>query len=313
MKRVITMRSAHVLCALGLGASLSVLAACGGTSAAEAPAATAQSAASKAPVGVGTHGPVKVIGEALGEVPLRPEQRTEIEKLAADSEARHASSKAAHKDLTLAIAAQVEKGSIDRAALKPQFDAAAAAWEGSRPADRAALERLHAILDPQQRAVFIDAVEAKMHPHAAGATGGDEHPYRGHMEEWTTDLKLTDDQKTQIRAALMTAFGGEHHGEHGDTERQAEHQADHPKEHARGEHHEGREHGRKVLEAFKGEKFSLDEVAPAADARAKVGDAGDKFLKGVEVVLPILTAEQRAIAATKLRSHASEAEENAPR
>ena len=291
MKRVITMRSANVLCALGLGASLSVLAACGGTSAAEAPAATAQSAASKAPVGVGTRGPVKVIGEALGEVPLRPEQRTEIEKLAADSEARHASSKAAHKDLTLAIAAQVEKGSIDRAALKPQFDAAAAAWEGSRPADRAALERLHAILDPQQRALFIDAVEAKMHPHAAGASGGDEHPYRGHMEEWTTDLKLTDDQKTQIRAALMTAFGGAHHGEH----------------------HEGREHGRKVLEAFKGEKFSLDEVAPVADARAKVGDASDKFLKGVEVVLPILTAEQRAIAATKLRSHAAETEENAPR
>ncbi len=288
MKRVITRRSATILRALALGASLSVLAACGSTTSAEAPAATAQSAASKAPIGVGTHGPVKVVGEALGEVPLRPEQRSEIEKLAAASEARHASAKTAHRDLTLAIAAQVEKGSIDRASLKPQIDAATAAWESSRPADRAALEQLHAILDPQQRSVFILAIEAKMHPHAAGGT--DEHPYRGHMEEWTTDLKLTDEQKTQIRAALMTAFGGEHHGEH----------------------HEAKEHGRKALEAFKGENFSLDDVAPVADARAKVGDASDKFLKGVEVVLPILTPEQRAIAATKLRAHAAETEENAP-
>lgn len=304
MKRVMTMRSANVLRTLALGASLSLFAACGGTSAAESPAATAQSASSKAPVAVGAHGPVKMMGDALGEVPLRPEQRTEIEKLAADSEARHASSKTAHQNLTMAIAAQVEKGSIDRAALKPQIDAATAAWESSRPADRAALERLHAILDPQQRGLFVDALEAKMHSHMGHAdkapadkAAGEEHADHAHggpMEEWTADLKLTDEQKTQIRTALMTAFAaehGEHHGEH-------------------GEHH-GMDHGKKMFEAFRGEKFSLDEVAPPADARARASEMSDKFLKAAEAVLPILTPEQRTLAAAKLRARAGE-EELAP-
>ncbi len=310
MKRVMTMRSANVLRTLALGASLSLFVACGGTSAAESPAATAQSASSKAPVAAGTHGPVKMMGDALGEVPLRPEQRTEIEKLAADSEARHASSKTAHQNLTMAIAAQVEKGSIDRAALKPQIDAATAAWESSRPADRAGLERLHAILDPQQRGLFVDALEAKMHSHmghgdkapadkaagdkAAGEEHAEHHAHGGPMEEWTADLKLTEDQQTKIRTALMTAFSAEH----------AEHHGEH------GEHH-GMDHGKKMFEAFRGEKFSLDEVAPTADVRAKAGDMSDKFLKAAEAVLPILTPEQRTIAATKLRARAGD-EELAP-
>ena len=48
----------------------------------------------RAPVAQSTHGPLKLIGDALGDVPLTASQRAAIEKLAADTEARHAESRA---------------------------------------------------------------------------------------------------------------------------------------------------------------------------------------------------------------------------
>src|SRR5947209_2008630 len=110
VNRMARVRNVMVATALAVG-SFSI-AACGG-SVAEQPQ-TAQSAATKAPVAQNAHGPVKMIGAALGEVALRPEQRTEIEKLASDAEARHATGSTARKDLMEALAAQVDAGKIDR-------------------------------------------------------------------------------------------------------------------------------------------------------------------------------------------------------
>src|SRR5689334_6609299 len=143
--------------ALGLAGSLA-LGGCSGQVEQTAPQ-TSASALSKAPVGANTHGFVKVVGEALGEVPLRPDQRTELEKLAADAEARHSSLVGIRKDLMLAVADQIEKGSIDRAALQPKIDQAVAAMEKSRPEDRAAIVRVHDLLDTQQRNAFVDALQ----------------------------------------------------------------------------------------------------------------------------------------------------------
>ena len=53
--------------------------ACSGTA---APTAQSAAATTRAPVAQGTHGIVKLAGDALGDVDLRPEQRPEIEKLA---------------------------------------------------------------------------------------------------------------------------------------------------------------------------------------------------------------------------------------
>ncbi len=250
--------------------------ACGGSSA-ESPSAATSNQATKAPVAVQAHGPVKLIGEALGEVPLRTDQRTEIEKLAADAEARHQGGRDIHATLALAVADQIERGGIDRAALQPQIDAAVASFEKSRGADRAALERLHAILDASQRSALVDAVEDKVHSRM------EHHALKAKMEEWATDLKLTDAQKDQIRDILRDKF--------------FEH---------RGEWKEGRQHGKQVLEAFRGERFVLDEIAPPVDARAKANTMADRVVGIAQAVLPVLTPEQRSLAAAKIRTRAAD-------
>lgn len=280
MKRSYLLRAVPILMgALALGAC--------GSSVEAGPAATAQSAATKAPIATRAQGAhVRLVGEALGEVALRPEQRTTIEQLATEADARHTATRQAHVDLVNAVAAQIEAGKIDRAALQPKIDAAAEAWKASRPADRAALEKLHATLDANQRSAFVDALAAKMH-----AKGGEHMHMGGHdrLEKLADDLKLTPDQRTQIATIVHDQMKAHH-----------------------GDFKEGHEKGKAMMEAFKGDHFVMDEVAPASDIHAKANEMSGHFLGVVEQILPILTPEQRTIAAAKIRDHAMEAMELGP-
>ncbi len=270
--------------------------ACGGS--VEQPQTTA-SAASKAPVAQNSHGMVKVFGDALGEVALRPDQRTEIEKLAADAETRHAPLAADKKDVMLTFADQVEKGTIDRAALQPKIDKATADIEAARNDDRAALVKLHALLDADQRNAFVDALEKQMH-----AKHG-EHGAKGHMgaagfmkmKQLADDLKLTDEQRSKIHDVMKEArkegFEG-HKGEGGPHGR--------PDFKAEWKGHHG---GKKAMEAFREDKLDLDKVAPPHDVKAMTKLGADHMTGFAEKVLPILTPEQRKIAADKLREMAN--------
>src|SRR5690349_6683132 len=100
-------------CALALGtASL-------GCGAATEEPDNAVAAGSKAPLSATLHGPARVVAEALADVPLRADQRTEIENRAAAAEQRHAPASAARKDFVEALASSIESGRVDRAALTP--------------------------------------------------------------------------------------------------------------------------------------------------------------------------------------------------
>lgn len=248
---------------------------CGGSVASEPPQA-ADTATTKAPVAVSAHGPVKMFGEALGDVPLTAPQRTQIEQLASDAEARHADARAARKDLMTALATQVQGGQIDRAALQPKIDALVAALQKAQPGDRAAFEQLHAILGPQQRTAFVDSVKAHI-----GARAGEMHE-KHPMKQWADDLKLSDDQRAQIKSALMDRMKAAREASAGHDWKQAKH------------------NGEAVMTAFEQDRFVMDEVSPPRDVKAQVAKMADHMLGLAEVALPVLTPEQRAIAAQKL-------------
>jgi hypothetical protein len=270
---------------LGLG-TLAALPGCG-ASAADTTAQTAQ-AATRAPFAQPAQaGPAKLVLAALGDVPLRAQQRATIEQMAKDAEARHEGVRAAREALALAVADQIQAGAIDRAALQPKIDALTAAMDKAGPADRAAFEKLHALLDPDQRVAFVDAMKA----HGPGEHGGGEGMDR--MKQLGDELKLTDEQRGKIRE-LMTA---EWHGNHGPPGG-----GDHHGPPGGGMHREGP--GGKLLEAFKTDHFVFDEVAPPPDAKEMMGKGGDRMLHLAEIVLPILTPEQRTILAGKIRDQA---------
>lgn len=276
------------LTSLALLAALAVVpvsvVACGGS--VEAPQTAAGT--SRAPVGSNTHGFVKVAGEALGEVPLRNEQRSELEKLATEADQRHAALADGRKELANAIADQVEKATIDRTALQPKIDRVVADFEKVRPADQAALARMHAILDNDQRNAFVDALEKKMQE----ARGEHHEGGFGPMIKLADELKLTEAQRDQIKTVLMEAR----------------------KDHARGPHErpEGwkAHHGgpKKAFESFRTDKFDANAVGPGGDAKEHVAKGTTHVLGVAEKILPILTPEQRKIAADKLRTMSANGE-----
>jgi Spy/CpxP family protein refolding chaperone len=276
-----------IILSCSLLGALGATAGCAGGMA-SAPVVSTDSVATRAPVAQNAHGPVRLVGAALGDVPLLAPQRAEVEKLASDAEARRGDIRVARRDLTLALASQVEAGVVDRAALAPKIEALASAAQRAQPADRAAFERLHAILGPDQRTAFVNALDARVHDRVRDVE--DRHPLR----QWAEDLKLTADQRAQLKAALKPRIEAMRHGP-GD-----------------GRPELGQRRGAKLMAAFKQDRFVMDEVAPPLDAGAIVRTRSDRILGLIEQALPVLTPAQRTIAAQKLRDRAAGVEPDGP-
>jgi Spy/CpxP family protein refolding chaperone len=172
-----------------------------------------------------------------------------------------------------AIADQILAGKIDRAALKPQLDAVVAASDAARPEDRAAIVRLHDVLDAGQRSELVSSIETSFRARREARKGGG-------PRQWAEDLNLTDAQRDQLRAVLREQF---HREGEGARPWQAAH-----------------EEGRRLLHSFREEKFALDGQAPVF-GRDRMERGIDRMLALAEAALPILKPEQRAIAAQKIR------------
>jgi Spy/CpxP family protein refolding chaperone len=255
--------------ACGLTSSVLIISACSGAEAGQATAA-AQSTNGD-PAGFAHLG---LIREALDKVALRPEQKVEVDQLVTAALGRHESVRSAHADLRAAVADQVHAGKVDRAALKPQIDALLAAIDKSRPDDRAALVRLHDLLDKSQREQLVGAIESTVRARMSG--------HKGHsLQKWAADLNLSDEQRDQIRAALRDRF-------HRD--------GDGAREHWRNAH----EQGRRLLQSFREDKFSLDGTVTLGHDRMEHGI--DRMIDLANVAVPLLRPDQRATAAQKIRA-----------
>ncbi len=272
--------------AVALATSALSVACSGGTTDAQQPQ-TSASAMTTAPVGVSTTGRVRMVADALSAVPLRADQRSEIEKLGADAQARQANGAEAWKNVALTLADQVEKGAIDKSAIQTKIDAAVAAHQSTATDNQAALARLHDILTPEQRGAFVDAIQAKakeMHHDHAGKHGG-----FAMMKQLRDDLKLTDDQVSQIKDVVMDA------------------RKDRDMKAMGKELHADMEARKDALESFRTDKFDAAALARPVDANKAA--KGIEHITGIaEKVLPILTPEQRKIAADKIRERAAKGE-----
>jgi Spy/CpxP family protein refolding chaperone len=263
---------------LSLSLALASLAAgCGGSTAVEGPTATAEGAATKAPLNAVVHGHVKLAAEALADVPLRAGQRTQIETLATNADTLHVAVRTARHDLMLALATQVAAGQIDKTALSPKVDAIGTAALAAQTGERAALTQLHGILDASQRSLFVDALETRMQ-----AAHGSHMHMGGGWKSRFADLNLTEAQQSQIETIMKASFSGHH-----------------------GDWKAGLDRGQKTLDAFRGDTFAIDQVAPAMDVQAKTAQMTSHFIDIAQQVLPILTADQRTIAAQKIQARAA--------
>ncbi|MGO8998650.1 MAG: hypothetical protein ACLQVI_35455 [Polyangiaceae bacterium] len=215
---------------------------------------------------------------------LTASQRQGIEALVQQERAAHANVTTARSQLFQALATRVAAGSVDDVALAPNVQAVEGAIQADEPGDRAALEKLHAILTPAQRVELVTKIESRF----AHARGGHEHADGGAPRfergpgRWERGLNLTSSQVDQIKVNLRSI---------GPTPDKSVWK-------------EARESQRHVLEAFKGDRFVMNEVAPQRDPRI-VDQGVEGIVRIAKASAPVLTPEQRTAAAAKLQQIAT--------
>jgi hypothetical protein len=257
---------------VAFGSLAAVVAIAGCASSAEGEAASAANVGMNADPPEVAH--MALIRDAISKLSLRADQRTIVDQLGREADARHEPIRVARTALQGALADQVAAGKIDRALLKPQIDALLQAIDQSRAADRVALGRLHDILDKDQRNQFVDAIEDQVKNRIH------DRPGVQNAKRWAADLNLTDQQRDQIRASLQARFQG---------------QRDSMKE----QMHSMRQQGKQMLESFRQDQFTPDGTVFGRD---KIERGIGRMIDFAETTLPVLTADQRAIAAQKIRT-----------
>jgi Spy/CpxP family protein refolding chaperone len=209
-------------------------------------------------------------------------KRPQIEKLQADLRDRMKPAREAERNLNKVVADGIAAGSLDQAKLDAAVAKVSSAAEAVHAATGDVLNKLHALLSPEERALLVDKVKAHAevwrHVNHEAEPGGREHG--GRLAELTKDLSLTPEQVEKIGAALKAS--------------------------APGVRAHFRDQAMKRLEAFEA-AFVADKFDSGA-LRAGSGDDGHfaahgskRLLHFYQTVLPLLTPEQRAKLADHLR------------
>jgi Spy/CpxP family protein refolding chaperone len=283
-----------IMAAVFFGAGATV--ACGGSSTNNPPAATAAApnpADDDVAEGLMEHhrnhhhgGVTLFIAMSLDTLGVSPEQEAAVERIRKDLHAGMEPARAAEQSVTATLADGLAAGTIDTAKVDAAVAQATAAAGAPHDAAAAALNELHSVLTPAQRGALVDKVEAHwaVWQKANAEETATARPEGGHLATLAVDLALTDEQVEKIRANLAEGM----------------------KAVPRLDPQEIATHLRAFGDAFRGEMFDAKTLTTAGDADAHiVGWGTAQMAHFVETVSPVLTPEQRAEFAQRLREHSN--------
>jgi Spy/CpxP family protein refolding chaperone len=232
------------------------------------------------------------VGLVLGAVEtvgVTPEQQAALDKIKADFRAKVEPVRVANGAVMNALADGIAAGNLAPAKLDAAVAAVASVAAELQPATADALDQLHALLRPEQRAALVDKVEAQWSVWKeanAGDPATDDTRADGHVAHLAKELGLTDEQVEKTRAnlaALPVAWRGPFDA----TAAEA--------------------HLKAFGAAFTGEAFDAKALPTADAANTKMASWGaSRMVHFYEALTPVLTADQRAKIAGRLREHANE-------
>jgi Spy/CpxP family protein refolding chaperone len=240
------------------------------------------------------HHQIGFIGFALVSIPtlgVSPTEQASVDKIRADIRARMQPAHDAHAALLNLVADGVAAGSLDQA----KIDAAIAKiTEVSTQMDDAtndALNQLHAALSPPERAALALKVQAHYmiweRANADKDAHADQEHEGGQIHHLAQVLKMTPDQVQKIDAAFTATMAS---GQSFDSKAAEEHLS-------------------AFVNGFSGDQFDAKTLTTSDKANAGVtGWGATRMVKMYQVMLPILTPDQRTALAAVLRDHATKME-----
>jgi Spy/CpxP family protein refolding chaperone len=268
-------------------------AACGGPSASAPPPATAGTPPDDAEAyALREHhryhhgGTGLFLAMSLDTLGPSPGQRVAIENIQGELRSAREPARAAEHLLLATLADGVARSRFDAAAVTGAAAEVGRASANAQDASAQAMNELHGVLTPPQRAALADKVEANWAvwrtenaPEADAAPGAE----RGHLAALTAELDLTPQQQSQIRATLAS--------EAPDAPRFDDAQAS---------------HFVAVAEAFRAPTFDARSIDAAGATGGELAGWGATHLaRVIEAVSPVLTPDQRVRLARKLEDHAN--------
>ena len=191
----------------------------------------------------------------------------------------------AENAILAALAVQVEAGAIDESALDPFVSAYVDARLRVSPELRRIVEDLHGVFDPDQRADFAEALECTVHEVHQAIVSGER------LDDFTKTLGLRPDQVVKVQEGLASLEPGLR------SQRALLHQ---------------------ILEAFRGEDFSVESVFPSSDISERATARAEQIIHLTASLVDVLDPAQRALLAARIReairarTEASEASSAAP-
>jgi Spy/CpxP family protein refolding chaperone len=215
------------------------------------------------------NGVIELVSGALAKTCISDDQRAAVEKLGKTVATKEHEVRDARRALLFAVAEQVRAGKVDEAGLKDKVDALVTAREDASPELRKAIEDLHGILDKDQRATFVDAIEARMKELAGGADAW--------LDSLAKDLDLSTAQKAAIRNVL---------------------------DESRSELQEERKAAVADFEAFKGDDFSMEKISPIAQVGDKTRSRIDRMFHTAKEIVAFLSVEQMGKLADRIEARA---------
>jgi Spy/CpxP family protein refolding chaperone len=288
-------RRISVVATVLLGAQAMV--GCGGSVATTPPSTTAASTTAAddddAAAGLMEHhryhhhgGVMLFIAMSLDTLGVSSERRAAVEKIRTDLHARLEPARIAEQNLLVTLADGLNATSFDTTKVDAAVQEVSAAAATVHDASADALNELHAVLTPAERAALVDKVEShwavwqKANADETGFAKSDD----SHLSTLATDLNLTPEQTDKIRAGLGDAMKGV----------------------PRLDPQEISAHIRAFDDAFRGDKFDAKALTTANGANAHLAGWGAAHMAHfVEVIAPVLTPEQRTKLAQRLREHAT--------
>ena len=208
-----------------------------------------------------------MIGEALAEVGLRADQEATVESLGAEVEPLQALVDQAESEILRTLADQVKADRIDPLTLEPEVQAYAAARLSASTTLRSTLEELHALLNPDQRADFADALESRLHEAIAATTCGEM------LARFAERLGLSEAQNQKLDDSIqqmMPALRAERRGLHN------------------------------AIEGFRGDSFSIEQHMPKHEVLAKARRRAERIIALTESLMNTLDAGQREKLAARI-------------
>jgi Spy/CpxP family protein refolding chaperone len=228
---------------------------------------------------------------AIDTLGVTPDQQAKVDAIKADLHAKMQPVRDAQKGVLLALADGVAAGNVDAAKVDAAIAGVSTAAGQVHSATKDALNQLHAVLRPEQRAALVDKMEA--HWAVWKDANGDEkaaaheHEPGGHIAHLAKEIGLSPDQVEKLKASFPAAMTAQSQRAHFDP--------------AAAE-----AHLKAFGTAFQADTFDAASLAAGAPAHGQVATWGlGRMARFYGALAPILTPDQRTKVADKLRAHAS--------